>query len=200
MAAERDGRQARALAHVERAHALGGVELVAAHAVEVDAQRLHVHRDLAQRLHAIHVQRHAGLARRCARFRRWAARFPVSLLACMMETSTVSGRSARRTSSGSTTPSAPTGRRVTATPSRSSCAQGQHGGMLDGAGDHVAGRAGRRAHHAQHRQVIGFGAAAGEDDFGGRAWISAAICRRAASRRCLAACPKWWMLEALPYT
>ena len=62
MAAESDRRQARPLAYVERAHALGGIELVAAQAVEVHAQRFHVHRDLAQGLDAVHVQRHASLA------------------------------------------------------------------------------------------------------------------------------------------
>ena len=32
------------------------------------------------------------------------------------------------------------------------------------------------------------------------ALMSAATWRRAASKRCFAACPKWWMLDALPYT
>src|ERR1017187_4564584 len=49
---------------------------------------------------------------------------PSSLLACMTETSTVSGRSARRTSSGSTRQSGLTRRRVISTPSRSNCSQG----------------------------------------------------------------------------
>ncbi len=48
---------------------------------------------------------------------------PSSLLACITEISAVSGRSAARTSSGFTTPVEPTFTRVTATPSRSSCAQ-----------------------------------------------------------------------------
>ena len=33
-------------------------------------------------------------------------------------------------------------------------------------------RRGRRAHDAENRQIIGLGAAAGEDDLGGLAWIS----------------------------
>ncbi len=47
---------------------------------------------------------------------------PSSLFACITEISTVSGRSAARTSSGFTTPADPTFTRVTATPSRSNCA------------------------------------------------------------------------------
>ena len=45
----------------------------------------------------------------------------------------------------------------------------QHGRVFDGAGDDVPGRGpAARAHHAQHRHVIGLGAAAGEDDLGRR--------------------------------
>ena len=79
--------------------------VVAAHAVEVDAQRFHVDGNLAERLNAIDV--HAGRRPR-GRWRAISAigcMVPSSLLACMMETSTVSGRRARRTSSGLTTPS-----------------------------------------------------------------------------------------------
>src|SRR5664280_2044707 len=61
MAAVHDGREAGALAHVERAYALGRIELVTAHAVEVHAERLDVHGDFAERLHAIHVEGGAGL-------------------------------------------------------------------------------------------------------------------------------------------
>src|ERR1017187_1952781 len=61
MAAVHDGREAGALAYVERAYALGRIELVTAHAVEVHAERLDVHGDFAERLHAIHVEGGAGL-------------------------------------------------------------------------------------------------------------------------------------------
>src|ERR1035441_6519748 len=56
MSAECGGRELGSLAHVECAHALGSVELVAAHAVKIDAERFHVDRDFPERLHAIHVQ------------------------------------------------------------------------------------------------------------------------------------------------
>src|ERR1019366_6320264 len=63
MAAVGDGREAGSLAGVERSHALGRIQPVAAHAAEDYPRRGHVHRRLAQRLHAIHVQRRAGLVR-----------------------------------------------------------------------------------------------------------------------------------------
>ncbi len=43
-------------------------------------------------------------------------------------------------------------------------ARAQHRRMLDGAGDDMLGRSRCRAHRAQHGQVIGFGAAAGENN------------------------------------
>ena len=39
--------------------------------------------------------------------------------------------------------------------------------MLDGAGDDVPGCGGRGARHAENGEIIGLGAAAGEDDLGG---------------------------------
>src|SRR5436853_465762 len=48
-----------ALACVKRADTLGGIQLVAAHAIEVDTERFYVHGNLAERLHAVHVERHS---------------------------------------------------------------------------------------------------------------------------------------------
>ena len=48
-------------AHVERAHALGRVELVAGEAQEVDAQLAHVHPDLAGRLRRVRVHQDPAL-------------------------------------------------------------------------------------------------------------------------------------------
>ncbi len=106
---------------------------------------------------------------RCAQSRRWAGWCPVSLLACMMETSTVSGpQRAAHVVGIHHAVRRPRGRRVTATPSRSSCA---HGPSTAGCSMALVmtcrAGAGGRAHHAQHRHVVGLGAAAGEDHFGG---------------------------------
>jgi hypothetical protein len=168
MAAESGGREPGSLAHVERAHALGSVELVAAHAVKVDPERLHIDRDFAERLHAVHVQRNAGLA---GDARNLGDGLHGAQLVVGVHDGDQHGigRRARRTSSGSTVPPAPTGRRVTATPSRSSWAQGP-----STAGCSMAlvmtclGRAGGHAARTtpKHRQVVGLGAAAGEDHFG----------------------------------
>ena len=61
VAAESRRREPGPLAHVERSHALGSVQLVAAHAIEVDRERVHVDRNFAERLNAVHMQRHSGL-------------------------------------------------------------------------------------------------------------------------------------------
>ena len=100
------GARLRSLADVERADALGRIELVAAHAVEIDAERAPRPRGScrAPARHRRGTATPASRAMRAISAMGWTV--PSSLLACMMETSTVSGRSARRTSSGLTMPPA----------------------------------------------------------------------------------------------
>ena len=90
---------------------------------------------------------------------------PSSLFASMMVISTVSGRIARRTSSGFTTPSRSTGRIVTATPRFSSALQGSKTALCSIAGgDDVLGAARGRCHNAENGMIVRFRAAAGERD------------------------------------
>ena len=139
---------------------------MAAHAVEIHAQSVHVHRNLAERLHAIDVQRHAGRARD-------AGDFGDGLKGAQLVVGVHDGdqHGLRPQGAphvvGTTMPPEPTRRRVTATPSRSSCRQGASTAGCSMALVITCGGTGRGAHHAEHRQVVGFGAAAGEDDFVG---------------------------------
>ena len=55
--------QIEALADVQRADALGSVNLVRAHRIEIAAARADVHRNLARRLHAVRMHRYARRAR-----------------------------------------------------------------------------------------------------------------------------------------
>ena len=84
--------------------ALRGVQLVPGDGQQVDAERVHVERDLADRLRGVGVdeRRRARAPRAAISAMGWSV--PTSLLACMTLTSTVPGSIARRTSSGSTTP------------------------------------------------------------------------------------------------
>ncbi len=60
--AEEQRPQIHTLAHVERAHALGAVNLVSADRVQVDAEFLDVERDLACGLHAIGMEQNSSVA------------------------------------------------------------------------------------------------------------------------------------------
>ena len=90
---------------------------------------------------------------------------PSSLLACITETRTVEERSARRISSGSTTPLDPTRTYVTvdALPLQLR-ARIQHRGMLDSGRNHVPLRPLRVTHDAEERKIIRLRAAADEHD------------------------------------
>jgi len=89
------------------------------------AEFRHVDRDLAGSLHRVRVQRDACFSRDfadlCNRLNRAQLVF-----ASMIVISTVSGRIARRMSSGFTTPSRSTGKKVTATPRFSSARHGSN--------------------------------------------------------------------------
>ena len=96
---------------------------------------------------------------------------PISLLAAMIETRMVSSRTAAATAAGSTKPSASTGRTVTSKPSSASASMGWSTGVvLDGGGDQVAAGVAAAAGDAADGEVVGFGAAGGEDDLAGRAF------------------------------
>jgi hypothetical protein len=55
--------QRQAAPDVQRAHPLGGVQLVACHGEEIHGERPHVHRDLPHRLGSVRVDEDAALAR-----------------------------------------------------------------------------------------------------------------------------------------
>ena len=58
-------RKRRAAAHVQCADPLGGVTLVPGDRQEIDAELIDVHRELAERLRGVDVQRHFALAAMC---------------------------------------------------------------------------------------------------------------------------------------
>ena len=118
---------------------------------------------------------------------------PISLLACITETSAVSSVSASRSALGRDDAG-----RVDRQQRGRPAAAGQrlervqHRFVLDGAGNQVAspGRL-ERLGGAADREVVGLGAAAREDDFRRLgADQSAATAVRASSRIALACCPK----------
>ena len=79
---------------VEHAHSLRRVELVAGDGQQVDAELVHVHRDLPDRLGGVRVDDRTPRRRGTSRSPRPVAASPVSLLACMIVTSVVSGPTA----------------------------------------------------------------------------------------------------------
>jgi len=79
------------------------------HGEEVDVHRLHVERELADPLGGVGVEEDALLARHLS-ISPIGLMVPISLLANMMETSSVLSVIALRTSSGSTSPYLSTGR------------------------------------------------------------------------------------------
>ena len=90
---------------------------------------------------------------------------PTSLFACITETSAVSGRSASA-SCVERDPTEPVDGQHRQRPSLiAQVKRRRHDGrMLDGADHQVALRRAERTRHAQQRQVVGLGRAAGEDD------------------------------------
>ena len=195
-------RQARAALDPQRAGALRAVELVRRQRQQVDAERPHVDRNLADRLHGVGVEQRAARVRERARAPAIGWIVPISLLACITDTSAVSSRQARLERR-------PGGRCRSRRPAGASCVQPrrasalsvfEHRLVLDGAGDQVpAARRLERLGGAAQREVVGLGAAAGEHDLGrlgadqrGRRPIAP---RRAAALACW---PKWWTLDALP--
>ena len=197
--ADQDRRQADAAPHVERADALGRVELVAGDREQIDAERRHVDRHLAD----------ATARRRCGRGRRRRAparrpRRPAA--ACRSRSGRGSrspGRSWRRSrsarSTGSTTPSAPARTRRTVRP----CALSRRAQQASVAGCSIAvvtiAAVRARSGDAADREVARLGAAAGEDDLvRARAPISAATSARAASTAARAARPRRLSEEGLP--
>ncbi|MEU8403492.1 hypothetical protein AB0C28_50660 [Nonomuraea sp. NPDC048892] len=85
------------------------------HGEQVDAQRLDVDADLADGLGGVAVQQRPVLAGEGARSA-IGCRAPVSLLAAITDTSTVSSSMAAASAAGSTSPSPPTGSTVTWAP------------------------------------------------------------------------------------
>ena len=89
----------RSPANPERADAFRPAELVAGEREQVDAQRAHVHRDLADRLDRVGVQTAPrSRARPASSATGWMT--PVSLFAVMIDTSATSGPSASRSAAG----------------------------------------------------------------------------------------------------
>jgi hypothetical protein len=96
-------------ANVERAHALGAVNLVSGEREHVDVVGDHVDRNLAHGLHRVGVEEHALLVTELADFGD-GLQTPISLLAAMIVTRIVLSSMARFRSSRSISPSAFTGR------------------------------------------------------------------------------------------
>ena len=162
--AVQDPLEACALAHVERPYALRRVELVRGHGVEVYAQRFHIHRDLAQRLHAVAVHRHASLARDARDFRH---RLQRAQLVVRVHHGDQHGVRAQRAAhiAGVHHPLG-RGRQVGYfnTFAFQLGASVEHRRMLDGGRDDVAARPCGRACDPEDGQVVRLRAAAGEDD------------------------------------
>src|ERR1035437_5264587 len=167
MAAVHDGREAGALAHVERAYALGRIELVTAHAVEVHAERLDVHGDFAERLHAIHVEGGAGLVGDPGDFGDGLERaeFVIGVHDADQHGLGAQGAADVFGTYDAVRGDAQAGD-LAAFGARLFSGR-EHGRVLDGAGDDVLGRGGRGAGEAEDGEIVGLGAAAGEDDLGG---------------------------------
>ena len=114
-AAKEERLDPRSPSNIQDARALRRVHLVSRDAQQIAADGLDVDIDLAGRLHRVGMEPDVGLLRDAADlFTGWIT--PVSLFAIITLISLVFGRSARRTSSGSTRPSRDTGRNVTSTP------------------------------------------------------------------------------------
>ena len=140
---------------------------MAAHAVEVHPERVHVDGDLAKRLHAIHVQRHASLARDAGDLGDGlhGAQFVIGV-----HDGDQHGLRAQRAPHVLGIHDAAGADRQTRDGNTFALQLGrgrEHGGMLDGAGNQVGLRASRRADHAHDGQVVGLRTAARENHFRG---------------------------------
>ena len=97
------------MADVQRADSLGRIELVTGHGEQIDAELIDA---VSAPFRRSATHRYAAARPRRGRLLAISAigcSVPVSLLACMIETTTVSGRSGFFTSSGSTWPWRSTG-------------------------------------------------------------------------------------------
>ena len=88
------GMQSHAAPDPQRADALRSVELVRRDRQQVHAERLDVDRDLAGGLHGVGVKQRAARSRAIAASSAIGWMVPISLLACMTDTSAVSSVSA----------------------------------------------------------------------------------------------------------
>jgi len=156
--------EARALAGVERAHALGRIKLVAAHAVEVHAERLDIHGQFAKSLHTVHVQHGARLVDDAGDFGDGLERAEFVI---GVHDADQHGFGAQRAADVVGADDA-AGRNGQAGDLHTLGAQllggRDDGGVLDGAGDDVPARGGGGARHAENGEIVGLGAAAGEHD------------------------------------
>ena len=112
------------VADPQRAHTLGSVELVRRQGEQIDIELADIHRDLADGLGGVAVQRARPARGRARPPRATGWMVPVSLLASIRETRTVSSRRAASSSSSRTRPRSSTPTRLISQPRRCSAANG----------------------------------------------------------------------------
>ena len=198
LVAEQQRRQLHALAHEQRAHALGGVQLVAGQRQQIGGQLPQVDGELADRLHGIEMQRHVPVARdACRGLDR--EQHP-GLVVGPQQRDQRRIRRDGRFDGGRVQPAMSIDRQDREThPVRFQVAQQlERGRMLDRARDHVlAPWIARQC--PEDREVVALGTTAGEHQLG-RAPISSATWARASLTSRRACSPAACLLDGLPYS
>ena len=182
--------------------ALRSVELVRRERQQIDAERLDVDRDLAGRLHGVGVEQRAARLGDARQLARRAGSVPISLLACITDTSAVSSVRAARSASGDDDAALVDRqqRRLPAAPGQR-LQRVEDGLVLDGAGDQVLPAGRPRAASATPRMAkLSLSVPPlVKTTSDGSPPISAATARCGPRRAAaLARCPKWWTLDGLP--
>lgn len=102
------------LSHIEKTHAFGSVNLMAAHGQQINLHPSGQYPELAKALYRVHMEENPGIFALDQRPRlRYGLQRSTSLLVCITETRMVSGRIAFSRSCSEIRPQASTGRYVT---------------------------------------------------------------------------------------